>query len=802
MSGLEWRLAVRHIRRAPLLSLTAALSLALAMTLIVTTAAVVKGLRFATLPVPGGEAVVMLRDYNRRGGWDVYITPEEFERRREALTSFGELAAFETVRMAVAEGTASTVRAAARVTPGLFPLLRVAPRAGRVFDGTDARSGAAVAVVRQGVLSQDPAALVGSRIRLDGRPHTVIGVMPEDFRFPFDQDVWVPLSREARAGSPSLRVVGRLAGGVAIERAEAELATVASASTRPAGAADLVRLVQPFTKAVGSANLDVIVWVLVGGVFGLLVVSAGNVANLLFVRHLDDARAMALCAALGGSRRRLMLPVLFEAGLVAGAACAMASVAGRVILQWLGRVVSDLPYWVRLRVDAGVLVAAGAAWLVTLVVAGAIPALRLTTASVAQAMHRDAFTWRLGRAGVLVVAAEIAVAVGFLAGAAAVGRGLLGFSYQGYELPDSPFLVAQVYFGQPPALAAGPPGIAPEARRELWSAHLAAAASQQRTIARRLAEQATVQEVTFASVFPGNEPIAARIEIDEAGTPIQTTTRIAEIDARFLPALGVAVRHGRAFTQADIDTRAPVALVNEPFARKYYRGAGAIGGRVRLAGGADGNGSGWLEIVGIVPDLGLNPGDPSRADGVYLPLPPTDIVRVGLRVAGDPGAVVQTLHEVASVVAPRAQVQWVRTLKEQVAEPVTIFRALGAGLLLLGGIALVLAAAGVYTTLAFLLARRRREIAIHVAVGASPRQAVSAIVRRVAPALVGGLAGGALLAVGILRAVTVIPFDLPAADTRLVLTMVTALAAAGVAACAAPVRRALRASPFDSLKET
>jgi putative ABC transport system permease protein len=130
-----------------------------------------------------------------------------------------------------------------------------------------------------------------------------------------------------------------------------------------------------------------------------------------------------------------------------------------------------------------------------------------------------------------------------------------------------------------------------------------------------------------------------------------------------------------------------------------------------------------------------------------------------------------------------------------------VFRALGSGLLGLGAIALVLAAAGVYTTLAFLLSRRRREIAIRVAVGASPQQAVSAIGRRLAPAVAGGLVAGVALAALLLQAIAIIPFDLPPADLTLMLAMVAVLIATGTAACAAPVWRAVRASPSEALKE-
>jgi putative ABC transport system permease protein len=308
--------------------------------------------------------------------------------------------------------------------------------------------------------------------------------------------------------------------------------------------------------------------------------------------------------------------------------------------------------------------------------------------------------------------------------------------------------------------------------------------------------------VTFASHFPGNDVEAARIEIAAGAGPGEAVvTRFASVGPDFFATLGARVVHGRDFDFRDHSGAPRTVVVNEPFARKRFRGGNAIGHRLRLADDEGAPGA-WLEIVGVVPDLALNPGDPSRADGVYVPFRPYPFARIAVRTQGDPRAVIARLHEIVRREQPNAQVQSAETLEAMMTTAGSIFRGLGAGLLSVGVSALVLSAVSIYALVSFGVAQRTKEIGIRVAVGARPRHILRAVLQREIGLLVAGASLGLVLGLGLYRVVETIPFDLQPAGPSLALAFILLIVLAGGVACVIPARRALRTDPLEALRHT
>ena len=252
---------------------------------------------------------------------------------------------------------------------------------------------------------------------------------------------------------------------------------------------------------------------------------------------------------------------------------------------------------------------------------------------------------------------------------------------------------------------------------------------------------------------------------------------------------------GRNFTASEIAVNAPVAIVNEPFVRKHLNGRTAIGMRLRL-----GDKGPWREVVGVVPDLALNPGDPTLADGVYVPRQPSLLTRVVVLTDGNALALAPLLHELARGLEPRPAILWARTLAEHLDEPVSFLRFLGVGLFAIGGVSLLLACTGIYAIVAFSVAQRRQEIAIRMAIGANGLAIVRSVLARSAVQLLAGAALGIVIGLALERVSSTLPFAIQRGGVPFLAMVGLAVIGTGVAACVVPLRRALAVNPVRDLR--
>jgi hypothetical protein len=311
-------------------------------------------------------------------------------------------------------------------------------------------------------------------------------------------------------------------------------------------------------------------------------------------------------------------------------------------------------------------------------------------------------------------------------------------------------------------------------------------------IERRLMAEPGVGSVTFARDLPGMEHRRRRMEVD-ASEPSSTDpgeVNVTWIAVDYFDDVEAPVIAGRPFRSGDYS--ANVVIVNESFVRNVLRGQNALGRRVRYAGEVGTETGAWQEIIGVVPDLGMSPDDPARAEGVYHPLSPGSPAWLAVRVRRAPESFAPRLRSLVAEVEPKLQVSDLQTLAAASDQRRTgrWLRAALAGLV--SGIALLLSAAGIFSLLSFTVAQRTREIGIRTALGAEPRQIVIALFSRATTQLGIGLLAGCALAV--------LP-GYPGESVTALLAIASFLLLIGLLACGIPVRRALRIQPTEAVRE-
>lgn len=807
---LELKLVRRTIARTPLLTAAGVLSLAIGITLAATAYGIVAGLIYGKLDVPEGDRIVQLRDVNLEQGWDLPLDLTRYEARRTAFTTIAPLAAYSTAQTLVGlPGTSGRVVSVATLSQNGFDALRVRPQAGRVFTASDPAPDAFAALALGSSLARDffgsPQAAIGRPMLVDNQLRTVTAVLPDGFRFPHVSDAWIPAT-DPRAGV-QFTAFGRLAPSATIETAAAEYQLIGNREREASGTQGPAlgfRVKRFATIAPSNPAVNLALWLAVAALVILLLVSATNVANLLLARTAARGFEFAVRAALGASRARLVAQIVIEA-LAMSILGAVLGIAGAAwALGWFGSAqgaLADLPYWVNLTLRWDVVVFVGVTAALATALVALLPARQLSTAPLAQAIRDEASGFRFGRFSSVLIAVEFAIAIALLGAVGSAGRGLASFGFGETGIPADRVLVAQLYFGQPKALTEpGAPSDVPT-RRQIAKAFYAEADRDAQRLVERLSTINGVAAVTRGSEFPGNEMTVRTFEIE--GDPTVYRTRSVEVGSKYFDVLGSSVTLGRDFNESEYAGNGSAAIVNSRFVERYALG-GAVGRRIRfvdLSTPDQPRREPWLEIVGVAPDLGLNPGNMLASDGVYVPLAPTNIVRVAIRTAGSPLSMQPILHAEALALATKPNVQWSKTLSAQMDEPVALFRSLGIGLLVLGGIALLLSGASIYALLSLRVTRQRREIAVRLALGAPRVALVRSVLGSTFRHVMMGSAVGLALAMLVTRSIAQIPYEIGISDRGTVGVTVIILAVIAAAACALPLRRALRLRPMELLRE-
>lgn len=803
MTGLthELRRAARGLRANPAITAMAVITMALGIGSTAFMFSIVYGALYRGLPFPDGERVMRVDRTNPAEGFDrMGVTYRDYLDFRDQQRSFESLAATHGGTVNVTTDGRPIRFSGAFITANGFQALGVHPLLGRGFrPGDDAVGQPPLLVLSYDAWRDEFGAaedIVGHEVRVNGEPSTIIGVMPEGFRFPDTDEVWIPLRRsplEPRdSAGTTLLVYGRLREGLGLESAQAELSGIAArlANEYPQTAEGLGVNVVPFTEMDGETTAVLLTMLL--AVALVLLVACTNVANLLLSRTATRTRDIAVQTALGASRRHIVGLLVAEAGVLA----AMGSVLGTLIawaaMRWFDHAVAftEPPFWFVFAVDGPILVFVVGITAVAAVLAGLIPGLKASSGNVQSVLQdgsRGASSMRMGRLSRGLVMGEIALSVGLLVVAGLMAKGIINRRTMDHPYTTSLFT----------------------ARIGLFESEFPGRESRQRVyddLETRLAALPGVEGVALTNSLPGTGSSNPRMAIqgesyaEEQDYP---RARYAMITPGFFETFEVTSTRGRVFTEGDRATSLPVALVNESFAAQLFPGEDPIGRQVRT--GTAESEEPWRTIVGVVPDLdmhgvGNTDGSPR---GIYIPLSQEDsrFISIAIRTRGNPMAVTPLVRREVQALAPDTPLYWVWTLDEAIARNLWAVDVFGGIFIAFGIAALFLAVAGLYAVTSFSVSRRTHEVGIRMALGASAGNVLRMIVRQgatqIAIGVTAGLGLAALLAMGLREVLfRTQPWD-PVVFVGITLLMtVTTLAASAI-----PARRASRLHPATALRD-
>lgn len=797
----DLRLAIRGVRRAPSTALLTVLALAVGVAAPTIMFSLLVGVTRA-LPVPEPDELVHVgwryTPYIVRGTPIWSLRPLLEERRPPELASLG---AFQVGQHDVAtdEGYPQRLRAAA-LTPGVLPTLGVEPALGRVFGPGDvaAAESRPTAIVSNDLWRASFGArtdALGRTLRVDGVPHTVVGVMPPGFAFPDGVDFWRPLDPADTVRYGFAEVVGRLAPGTRVDGLQDRVQALSDDfvaegrwSAEARGALDAT----PWSERAIGRDMRGMLRSMLAVVSFVLVIACANVAHLLLARALAHRQSTAVRLALGAGRWRIVRQHLAESGVLAvlGGLLGLA-VAGVGVRLLAGAMAPRLAWWMEIRLDPTVLLFATALVLGAALLTALLPALQSTRLAGGGALGsaRGSTAGRgIARATAGLVVLEVALTCALLVVAGLLTRGALRnlTVQEGYE-------TASVLVGTYVLDPGRHPG-----EEEVLAFH--------RTIVESLAERPEVAAVSLATHMPGIFTAMDEVEVEgvEGEPPRTHVTRIAP---GYLDVLGVAPLRGRDLRWSDGRGEPVVALVNEPFVRRHMAGVDPLGARVRIAPEDDdpeAAGGGWVTVVGVVPSLGMNGGLDPDDTGIYLPLaaaPPRG-AHVFVRTRADvaPATLVPSVRAAlaeldrdVALAEPRSLLEAIRANRDMESLFAALFSFFGVS-------GLVLAGVGLYGLTAFAVRRRLPELGIRSALGAGPRALVWSAVRGGVLHVVLGLGVGLALALVVAPVFAWRFMGYEARDPVAYGAVVLVLLATGVAATLGPARRAAAADVSEVLR--
>ena len=821
MSWLDFKLGLRMLIKYPALTLVGGLGMAVAIAIGASFFTISYSYIQPTLPLDEGERVVGIENWDGGANDQDRRSLHDFVTWRDELESVEDLGAFRTVgrNLIVPDGPTEPVGVAEMTASG-FRVARVPPLLGRTLVEEDEREGALPVVVIgydvwQTRFAGDPA-IVGRDVRLGNTMHTVVGVMPEGFAFPINHSFWAPLQADPadyeRRQGPEIYVFGRLAPGVTLEEAQAELTTIGqrTAAAFPETHGQLRPLIVPYTALPGIFSGTSWEFFLAQLLLSMLLVAVcANVAILVYARTATRHGEIAVRTALGASRLRIVAQLFVEALVLSAGAAAVGLVIARLALRQVDFFLAQafdgqLPFWMDLGLSPGTVVYVVGLTVLAAVIVGVVPAVKATGRRMQSALRQlgGGTGMRFGRTWTVLVVAQVAFAVAVLPGAVFHAWEFIrrGIAEPGFAAEE--FLTTRLEMDRET-----PPSAEAEAHRREFASRYG---DLQVELVRRLEAESGVSAVTLASSLPGQEP-TARIEVDgvppPAGSASGSRVRFLRVDGNFFDAFDVPILTGRQFRSGDLDTASTAVIVNRAFVQQFLDDGNALGRRVRYLGTrdrrprSDSESGRWYEIVGVVGDLPANTMDESVQTRLYHPMAPGQLypVSLALRVRGAaPASFAGRLREITTALDPTQRPQEIRPLDVVLREEQGLYR-LGAwafGLVTLS--VLLLSAAGISALMSFTVTERRREIGIRSALGADPRRILGSIFSRALGQLVIGGVVGVMLA-ALLERLT--GGALMAGQGTVLLPAVAVLMiAVGLLAAVGPARRGLRIQPIEALR--
>ncbi len=806
----ELRYAYRMLMKNPGSSAVAVIAMALGIGLTVSMYAIIDGVFLGGLPFEESERLMHLERNNlSRDVESMEVSRHDFEDWQKQQQSFEALAGFTSGTFNLADDGLPERYDGSWISPGFLDMLRVKPVIGRGFEPADAVLDAPPVLLLSHQVWQRRYAgsneVVGQIVRLNSKPTTIIGVLPEGFNFPVTEELWMPLILEtetlAREEGTTLEVFGRLRDGVSIDEAAVEMATIAQRLEQqyPETNEGVSAVVQPYLDEFIDDDTRVLLGVMFVAVLMVLLIACFNVANLLIGRAAVRTRELAIRSALGSGRARAIFQVLAEAGLLAllgavfgiGLAHAGLKAFDRALAQ------TDPPFWMQFSVSGKVLLVTLAATIGAALVAGLIPAIQASRTNVGLVLSdtsRGSTSFRLGRISRAMVIAEVAISFALLVGAALTVRSVLAVNSYDLHFDPDHLLTARMGLFE---------GDYPE--EQDWVAFY-------EQLQEKVASKAAVASAAIGTVVP------TETEIGSGGTRFERPgeayekpwdmpfARWSVVSPNYWQTLGVELLAGRDFTTADREGAPAVVIVNEAFAQQEWPGENPIGQRVNVYLGeekeAESDEAGWMEVIGVAPDLRFADFDNEEdQQGLYVPLAqnPVRFAWIIVETHGEPNSFVDPLRHTVLELDAGLPLYFVRSMNQVLDRTMFFPNMLWVLFTTFGAVAILLAALGLYGVVAFGVSQRIQEIGVRLAFGAQTHEILRMVLKQGMSKVAIGLVIGLALAAPLAWFLGSVLFQVEPADPVTFLVVPALLAGIAVLACLLPARRAATVDPLRAL---
>ena len=769
---------------------------------------IVNGVLLQRLPFTHADRIVDLNEVERRDiGGGGAIAPATFFDWRKMARSYDVMAVFATRIYNVSPSTGEPARLrGTMVSSTFFDVLGVSPLVGRAFTKEDAEPGREQSIVLSFGFWQRQFAgrpdIVNQTVRLNGQPHTIIGVMPATVNYPDTSNFWVPAAYDApscagpsgdprgQRGAHCLRGVARLKEGTSVAQANAELTTISDqlATQYPEDSSNFIGIARPLQdRLVGSARTPLLV--LLGAVGCVLLIVVANVANLLMARATVRARELAIRAAIGADRSTLMRQLLTESVVIA----LVGGVLGVLLAFWgvdliLALDPGEVPRVAPVGVDGWALGFALVLSIVTGVLFGVVPAWQASRPELQSALKDNTRgstgdgQRHLARAG--LVLAEVSISLVLLVGAGLLFRSLMTLIDMPMGFTTSRMLTMSV-------APTGDGYRSPDQFLAYWD-----------RVIERVGAVPGVEKVALTGYVPmgGGMSVVTFQPDNKPVVPFnqQPVTNFVDIGPDYFTTMGIPIVRGREFTKQDATLDPRVIIINEAMARREFPNEDPIGHRFSFGPDEKGDAQ-WVEIVGVVGNVRQYRADQEPVPITYAPntSSPSRAQNLMIRTTGDPMSIAGSVRAALQSLDPSLPVSPPRTLDDVVGASLTQRRFNMTLLMVFATIALILAIAGIYGTVAYSVAQRTQEIGIRVALGATSREILGLELSGSLKPVIGGLAIGIVAALGLTRLLSGLVYGVSTTDP---VTFISLPLLLGVVAFLAGLFPALRASRIDPLE--
>ncbi|HUL72863.1 MAG TPA: ABC transporter permease [Vicinamibacterales bacterium] len=814
----DLRYALRSLAATPGVTTAAVLSLAIGIGANTALFSVANALLLRPLPYADADRLVIL--WNRSPGLNIaedwFSTAQYFD-IKTGHRGFEDLAIAIGANYNLTGGGDPERVGVIRVSSNLLPMVGARVAYGRLFAPEEDGPGQATTAILSYTMwtrryGGDPQ-VVGTSILLNGQGYRIVGVLPASFSLPRevlptlgvaeDGEIFLPLPMAADAATvrthEDYNILGKLARGVTVAQAQSEMDAITARLRRdfpdsyPPNGGLTFSIVPLMEQVVGNVRRPLVM--LVGAVGFVLLIACANVANLMLSRALARRREIAVRAALGAGRARLVRQLLVESLALSLAGGVLGVLLARASLAWIHAVQpSDVPRLQTIAIDARVLAFTLGVSLVSGLLFGLAPALGTGRLDL-HATLKDAGRGAAGAGAVwgrshglrrLLVVAELALSLMLL-----IGAGLLVRSFAGLQSvapgfnPSGVLTLELTMSGQKYANG----GLVLNAYRQLWERldHLPGVVASGGVSALPLSGYFSWGPITVEGRTPA--PGEAFLNADE---------RV--VSGRYFEAMGIPLVRGRFFTDEDTAQSPRVIIVDEFMARELWPGQDAVGKRIRL-GDARSEGP-WQTVVGVVGRVKQYSLDGDGRIALYLPQRqvPSRALYVVVRGQGDSAALASSVGQAVHDLDPDLPLYHVRPMAQRVEGSLARQRFLMMLLALFALVALALAAIGVYSVMSYLVSQGSREIGIRIALGATPRRVLGFVLRQGAGVTLAGIVVGLAGAAGVTGLLRSLLFGVRNTDPLTFLAVAAGLGVVALLASYVPAQRAARIDPIRSLR--